>query len=66
LRVDPLLVALGPFVSGPGAAGSGVGSAPLVFPAGFAGFGVTAQGFVLENFALTSLVVSNGLQLVLP
>jgi len=66
LRVDPLLVVFGPFVSGPGAAGSGFGSAPLTFPAGFAGFGVTAQGVVFENFALTSPVVSNGLQLVLP
>ncbi|MFN7590436.1 MAG: hypothetical protein ACK5UQ_18295 [Planctomycetota bacterium] len=66
LRVDPLLVALGPYVSGAGAAGSGFGSAPLTFPGGFAGFGVTAQGIVLENFALASLVFSNGLQLVLP
>ena len=66
LRVDPLVYALGPFVSGVGAAGSGFGAASLTAPAGLAGIGITAQGIVLENGNVATLVFSNGLQLILP
>ncbi|HEX5054537.1 MAG TPA: hypothetical protein VFZ65_22355 [Planctomycetota bacterium] len=66
LLVDQIQVLLGPIVTGPGGAGSGMGGLPVTVPAGFPGFFIAAQGVVLENGSVAPLVWSNGVALIVP
>ncbi len=67
ILVDPILpFYLGPFVTGPGALGSGAATAQLTLPAGWPGLNITAQGVVLEGGNGSALIVSNGVRLIIP
>lgn len=67
ILIDPILsFYLGPSVTGPGLPGSGTAAFPLTLPAGYPGLSITAQGVVLENANAASIVLSNGVQLVIP
>ena len=57
---------LGPVITGPGAAGSGFGQATITLPAGYSGLNITTQGVVLENGNAATIVLSNGVVLVIP
>jgi hypothetical protein len=66
ILVTPLLATLGPVITGPGAAGSGVGSVTMTLPGGYPGLGITAQVVELESSLTSAIVFSNGVQLIIP
>lgn len=68
LLVDPFLSSfwLGPFFTGPGAAGSGTFSGTLNVPPGFGGYTLSTQGVVLENANINAQVLSDALFLRIP
>jgi hypothetical protein len=62
LHVDPVLATIAPFVTAPGAFGSGTGAISLPLPPVATGASLTAQVVVLENGDPNSVVTSNGVQ----
>ncbi|MGC6488612.1 MAG: hypothetical protein ACON4Z_13275 [Planctomycetota bacterium] len=60
LHVDPVIGTFAPFLTAPGAFGSGTGAFTLPLPAVATGASLTAQVIVLENGGITSVVTSNG------
>lgn len=66
ILITPVLLTLGPVLTGPGAAGSGTGQVTVTLPGGYPGLGLTAQGVVLEGGSAASIVFSNGVQLIIP
>ncbi len=67
ILIDPLLpVYLGPWFTGTGGAGSGTATGSLPIPAGVSGAIVSTQGVVLENADPSVIILSNGVQLIVP
>jgi hypothetical protein len=67
ILVDPLLTFyLGPYVTGPGAPGSGSFSGTLNVPPGYGGNTVSTQGAILEAFVVSNIVTTNGLFMRIP
>lgn len=66
ILVAPILLTLGPVITGPGGAGSGLGSVLVTLPPGYPGLSLTAQAVVLESGPTSAIVFSNGVQLLIP